>query len=93
LYQAGLEGVALFVLVWLFARKARPVGQVSAVFLLGYGVFRFAAEFAREPDDFLGLLAAGLSMGQWLSLPMMVAGAVLYMATGRGVVKPASPPT
>jgi len=91
LYQAGLEGVALFVLVWVFARKTRPVGQVSAVFLLGYGVFRFAAEFAREPDDFLGLLAAGLSMGQWLSLPMVAAGVVLYAAAGRGA-RPHDPP-
>jgi len=78
--------------VWTFAREARPVGQISAVFLLGYGAFRFIAEFAREPDDFLGLLAAGLSMGQWLSLPMMLAGAALYVAVGRGFIKPASPP-
>jgi len=92
LYQAGLEGLMLFMLVWTFARKTRPVGQISAVFLLGYGAFRFIAEFAREPDDFLGLLAAGLSMGQWLSLPMMLAGAALYVAAGRGFIKPASPP-
>jgi len=86
LYQAGLEGVLLFVLVWAFARKARPVGQVSAVFLLGYGVLRFIAEFAREPDDFLGLLVADLSMGQWLSLPMILAGAGLYVVAGRRVM-------
>ena len=49
---------------------------VSAVFLLGYGVLRFLAEFAREPDDFLGLFA-GFSMGQILSLPMIVLGAIL----------------
>ncbi len=79
LYQLGLEGLALFVLVWWFASKSRPTGQVSAVFLVGYGVFRFAAEFAREPDNFLGLLAAGLSMGQWLSLPMIAAGAYLFL--------------
>jgi phosphatidylglycerol:prolipoprotein diacylglycerol transferase len=48
------------------------------MFLIGYGAFRFIAEFAREPDDFLGLLALGLSMGQWLSLPMIAAGMVLY---------------
>jgi phosphatidylglycerol:prolipoprotein diacylglycerol transferase len=51
---------------------------VSALFLLGYGVARFVAEFAREPDNFLGLLALNLSMGQWLSLPMMLAGAWLW---------------
>ncbi|CAN1564899.1 Lgt Prolipoprotein diacylglyceryltransferase [Burkholderiaceae bacterium] len=78
LYQLGLEGLALFVLVWWFANKARPMGQISAVFLMGYGFFRFMAEFAREPDNFLGLLAAGLTMGQWLSLPMIIAGAALY---------------
>ena len=78
LYQLGLEGLALFVLVWWFANKPRPLGQVSAVFLMGYGFFRFMAEFAREPDNFLGLLAAGLTMGQWLSLPMIIFGAALY---------------
>jgi len=81
LYEMGLEGFALFALVWWFARKPRPAGQVSAVFLMGYGVFRFLVEFSREPDDFLGLLTAGLSMGQWLSLPMVVAGAALFWWT------------
>lgn len=78
LYQFGLEGLALFVLVWWFANKARPMGQISAMFLIGYGFFRFIAEFARQPDNFLGLLAAGLTMGQWLSLPMIIAGIALY---------------
>ena len=78
LYQLGLEGLLLFALVWWFANKPRPTGQVSAVFMMGYGFFRFIAEYAREPDDFLGLLTAGLSMGQWLSLPMIAAGAVLF---------------
>ena len=78
LYEMGLEGFALFALVWWFARKPRPAGQVSAVFLIGYGVFRFLVEFTREPDNFLGLLTAGLSMGQWLSLPMVAAGAGLF---------------
>ena len=77
LYQFGLEGVALFVLLWIYARKARPAGAIAGAFLLGYGVFRFVAEFAREPDSFLGLLSIGMSMGQWLSLPMLVAGAGL----------------
>jgi phosphatidylglycerol:prolipoprotein diacylglycerol transferase len=74
LYQFALEGLALFVLLWLFSARPRPVGAVSGLFLVGYGVFRFVAEFFREPDDFLGLLALGLSMGQWLSLPMILAG-------------------
>ncbi|MBL8510689.1 MAG: prolipoprotein diacylglyceryl transferase [Betaproteobacteria bacterium] len=77
LYQFALEGITLFVILWLYSKKPRPVGAVSAVFLIGYGTFRFIAEFAREPDDFLGLLALGLSMGQWLSLPMVAAGVFL----------------
>ena len=74
LYQFSLEGVLLFVILWIFSARPKPVGAVSAVFLIGYGTLRFVAEFFREPDDFLGLLALNLSMGQWLSLPMIVAG-------------------
>ncbi|WP_438395689.1 prolipoprotein diacylglyceryl transferase [Caballeronia sp. DA-9] len=74
LYEIALEGFALFIVVWLISRKQRPVGAISAVFLIGYGVARFTVEFAREPDDYLGLLAANLSMGQWLSLPMIIVG-------------------
>ena len=76
-YQFLLEGLLLFVLLWLYARKPRATGQVSAMFLLGYGVFRFVAEFFREPDAHLGLLSLGMSMGQWLCIPMIVAGLVL----------------
>src|SRR5690606_29013692 len=79
LYEMGLEGFALFVLLWWFARKPRPTGQISAVFLMGYGVFRFAVEYTREPDAFLGLLAGGLSMGQLLSLPMIAIGLLIYL--------------
>jgi phosphatidylglycerol:prolipoprotein diacylglycerol transferase len=74
LYEFGLEGLALFALLWWFSRKPRPTGAVSGVFLIGYGALRFAVEFTREPDGFLGLLALGLSMGQWLSLPMALTG-------------------
>ncbi len=77
LYQFALEGVALFLLLWWLSSKPRPRAAVSAAFLIGYGVFRFVAEFAREPDGFLGLLAFGMSMGQWLSAPMILAGAVM----------------
>jgi phosphatidylglycerol:prolipoprotein diacylglycerol transferase len=77
LYEFALEGMALFTLLWWFSRKPRPLGVVSGVFLLGYGSFRFFVEFTREPDNFLGLLALGFSMGQWLSLPMIAAGAWL----------------
>jgi len=78
LYQFAGEGLLLFAIVWLFALKPRPVGAISAVFLIGYGVLRFLAEFTREPDSFLGLLGLGLSMGQWLSLPMIVTGIWMY---------------
>jgi phosphatidylglycerol:prolipoprotein diacylglycerol transferase len=74
LYQFSLEGVLLFAILWIYSARSRPVGAVSAVFLIGYGILRFAVEFFREPDDFLGLLALNLSMGQWLSLPMVVTG-------------------
>ena len=77
-YQFLLEGVLLFVLLWWYGSKERKPGQVSAVFLLGYGVFRFIAEFFREPDAHLGLLALGMSMGQWLCVPMMAAGLALW---------------
>ena len=79
LYQFALEGLALFALLWWFSAKPRPRGAVSAAFLIGYGAFRFIAEFGREPDDFLGLLALGLSMGQWLSAPMVIAGVALMV--------------
>ena len=78
LYQFALEGVTLFVLLWWFSSKPRPRGQVSAMFLLGYGVLRFIAEFGREPDAFIGYLALGLTMGQWLCLAMIAAGAWLF---------------
>lgn len=78
LYQFALEGLLLFVLLWLYARKPRGVGQVAGMFLVGYGVFRFIAEYFREPDAFLGLLALNMSMGQWLCVPMVVAGLALW---------------
>ncbi len=83
LYQFALEGVLLFVLLWLYARKPRATGQVSAAFLVGYGVLRFVAEFFRQPDDHLGLLSLGMSMGQWLCVPMVLGGAALWVWFGR----------
>ncbi|HWQ38077.1 MAG TPA: prolipoprotein diacylglyceryl transferase [Burkholderiales bacterium] len=83
LYEFALEGVALFALVWIYSRRWRPVGAVSAIFLIGYGVLRFLVEFTREPDSFLGLLALGLSMGQWLSIPMFIGGIVMLIWANR----------
>jgi phosphatidylglycerol:prolipoprotein diacylglycerol transferase len=65
--------------LWWYARQAPKQGQVAAAFLLGYGVMRFVAEFFREPDAHLGLLSLGMSMGQWLCVPMIVGGAALWV--------------
>ena len=81
LYEFGLEGIVLFLMLWLYSAKPRTTGAISAIFLIGYGSFRFLAEFTREPDGYLGLLSMGLSMGQWLSLPMVVLGIAMYWAS------------
>jgi phosphatidylglycerol:prolipoprotein diacylglycerol transferase len=92
LYEFALEGLAFFVLMWLYSAKPRPVGAVSGMFLVGYGVFRSFAEFFREPDDgFMGVLTLGISMGQWLSLPMIVAGVLMIVWVYRTL--PAAAPT
>ena len=83
LYQFSLEGLLLFALLWWFSRRERPQGMVSGAFLAGYGVFRFIAEYFREPDEFLGLLAMNMSMGQWLCVPMLVAGVALMAWSAR----------
>ncbi len=75
IYEFALEGVVFFVLLWVYSAKPKPVGAVSGMFLIGYGVFRSVSEFFREPEDgFMGVLTLGVSMGQWLSLPMIIAG-------------------
>ncbi len=89
LYEAGLEGIALFALLWFFfwRTKARyEPGKLVGLFLIGYGVARFIVEFFREPDvQFAGTFieATGLQMGQWLCVPMIAGGAYL-VATARG---------
>ena len=86
LYEFALEGVLLFALLWIYARKPRPVGAVSGLFLIGYGSFRFIAEFTRNPDDgIFGLMTFGISMGQWLSLPMVIAGVLMMVWSIRRV--------
>ena len=80
LYEFALEGLALFTLLWLYSAKPRPVGAVSGLFLIGYGSFRFLVEFTRNPDDgIFGLMTFGVSMGQWLSLPMILAGIAMMV--------------
>ena len=78
LYEAALEGLLLFIILWVFSLKPRKVGAVSGLFALAYGVFRFAVEFVRMPDVQLGYLAFGwLTMGQLLCVPLILAGAWL----------------
>ncbi len=78
LYQFLLEGLLLFLLLWIYSRKPRNLGVVSGAFLIGYGTFRFVVEYFREPDSFLGLLALNMSMGQWLCVPMVAIGILLF---------------
>ena len=97
LYEFALEGLAFFALMWVYSAKPRPVGAVSGMFLIGYGVFRSVAEFFREPEDgFMGVLTLGISMGQWLSLPMIVAGVLMiawaYRTEAAASYKPEAAP-
>ena len=85
LYQAFFEGLVLFAVLYLFTRKPRKTGMVGGLFLACYGAFRLFTELFRQPDAHLGLLAGQLSMGQWLSLPMLLAGIVLMVLAHRGV--------
>lgn len=79
LYQMFFEGIVLFIILNMFARKPRPTASVSGLFLIGYGTFRFITEYFREPDAQLGLFEDMISMGQILSLPMIVAGIVMMI--------------
>jgi phosphatidylglycerol:prolipoprotein diacylglycerol transferase len=84
LYEAVLEGIVLFVVLWAYTRRPRPVMAASGMFLLVYGVGRFVVEFVRVPDPQLGYLAFGwVTMGQVLSTPMIVAGVVLLVLAYR----------
>lgn len=83
LYQAALEGLAMFVVLWWFSSKPRPRYAVSGMFALLYGCFRFLVEFVRVPDAQLGYLAFGwLTMGQVLSLPLIAVG-LFWLALSR----------
>lgn len=85
LYEAFLEGIVLFVLLWLLARSPNvKTGTVSAIFLLGYGTFRMLVEFVREPDPYLGLIGGYISMGQILCIPMIIIGLIVLALSKRG---------
>jgi phosphatidylglycerol:prolipoprotein diacylglycerol transferase len=86
IYQFLLEGLLLFALLWWQARRPQPTGWISGLFLSGYGSMRFIAEYFREPDAHLGLLALGLSMGQWLCVPMLLLGVAMMVWAKRRVV-------
>ena len=75
LYEFLLEGVLFFIILWLFSSRPRPTMAVSGIYLICYGVFRFAVEFVREPDAHLGYLAFGwFTMGHLLTIPMLLCG-------------------
>jgi phosphatidylglycerol:prolipoprotein diacylglycerol transferase len=78
LYQAGLEGLSLFIILMLYSSKPRPTAAISGLFLLAYGSFRLLVEFFRQPDEHIGFLAMHwLTMGMLLSLPMILAGIII----------------
>ena len=79
LYELVLEGIVLFIILNLFIRKPRPAGAVSGLFLIGYGVFRIIVEAFRQPDAQLGLFEGAISMGQILSVPMVIAGIIMMV--------------
>jgi phosphatidylglycerol---prolipoprotein diacylglyceryl transferase len=82
LYQAFLEGVVLFAIVYWFSRKPRPRLAVGSVFLIFYGIFRFAVEFVRQPDDHIKTLVFGwMTRGQLLTIPMIVIGVSVLIWT------------
>lgn len=80
LYQAALEGLVLFAVLFWFSRKPRPIGMTGGLFLVLYGLFRFVVEFVREPDAHIGFdLLGWMTRGQLLSVPMMIAGVLLIV--------------
>ena len=84
LYECLLEGVLLFIVLWLYSKKPRPLGRVAAYFALGYGALRFLVEFSREPDAHIGFIALGwMTMGQLLSLIMVAVGAGLMFYSSK----------
>lgn len=84
LYEALFEGVILFIILWIYSRKSKPLGAVSGMFALLYGVFRIAIECFREPDAQIGFLAQRFTEGQLLSLPLVIIGLLLlYFAYSR----------
>jgi len=94
LYEFALEGLVLFVMLWLYSNKPRPMGAVSGLFLAAYGSFRFFVEYFRQPDAHIGLYNGFISQGQILSLPMVIGGIGLMLwAYKKGRFAQAAPVT
>jgi phosphatidylglycerol---prolipoprotein diacylglyceryl transferase len=88
LYEALLEGLLLFIILWVYSAKPRPAMAISGLFLLGYGIFRSGVEFIREPDSHIGYLVFDwLTMGMVLSAPMIVIGAIMLLLAYRTTEK------
>ena len=84
LYECLLEGILLFVVLWIYSKKPRPAGRVAAYFAFGYGILRFLVEFTREPDAHIGFVALGwMTMGQLLSLAMVAVGIGLMLYSSK----------
>ncbi len=88
LYQFALEGVALFAILWLYSRKPRIAGTAGSLFLIAYGVLRIIGEAFKEPEALYGAMPLGLSAGQWLSVPMVIAGLGFYLYFTRAGKRP-----
>lgn len=87
LYHVALEGLLLFIVIILVRQRQPATGVVGGVFLSGYGIARFTVEFFREPDAHLGVLSLGMTMGQWLCIPMILAGIAIILFANRQAAK------
>lgn len=86
LYEALTEGLLLFIILWAIIQYGYKEGRVFFTFVIGYGIIRFLIEFTREPDAHLGVLAGGLSMGQWLSIGMILLGGIWHYARTKHIL-------
>jgi phosphatidylglycerol:prolipoprotein diacylglycerol transferase len=88
IYEMLGEGVILITILWIFATKPRRNGQISGLFLFCYGIIRFIIEYFREPDAYLLAFAnnTGFSMGQWLCIPMILIGLLIFVLSSRSNV-------
>lgn len=88
IYQALVDGLLLFIIVWIFSKKARPPLAIGALFVMLYGCARFFTEYFRTPDYEVNFIGITISAGQMLSLPMIIAGAIMLYMSYRGKFVP-----